>query len=99
MAGHRDDGTRAENKAHHPNRRPPKPIWDDLDEYGKPSYQHSESPFVRQMFQQGHGPVSLGTVAGKPDEDMELYAHNEKYWGGVDPADSPLRKRPGRYAR
>lgn len=32
MAGHRDNGTGAENKAHHPNRRPPQLTslpWED----------------------------------------------------------------------
>lgn len=95
MAGSRDDGTRAENKAHHPNRRPPKPIWDDPEDSD-----FAEPPFVRQMFQQGHGPVpsrNRNFTERNESDYNETYSGMEGYTSDVDYL---LRQRPNtRYSQ
>lgn len=94
MAGHRDDGSRAENKAHHPNRRPSRPntsmyFFDDDDFSDKVGTSGDpNSPMNNRkkgMTVEGLYPVT------------DPWIGPEKYWGGERPSLSPDRETPQQF--
>ena len=69
MAGHRDDGTFAEDKAHHPNRRPPTPL-ENWNRYKTQKEKDTERfrGYAQEITQNGGNTDALASPYGDPDE-------------------------------
>ena len=67
MSGHRDDGTFAEDKAHHPNRRPPTPLenWNRYKTSGEKSKEYARN-VENEVRANGGNPAVLGNPYADP---------------------------------
>jgi hypothetical protein len=82
MSGHRDDVTFAEDKAHHPNRRPPTPLenWNRYKTQGEKDKERFRG-YADEIIKNGGNPDALGHPSLDPYDGFKTPSSlNDPAW-------------------